>query len=431
MLPSMLAAGTGTLLYTTGASSVTPAPVFVSAGMAGAALRKWALTLNGALAGKGVYAKLGNKDTIYIVGAGVLEGIKKEVRDTTVFNFKTDDVTAVKLTGWKGTLGSPSTLSLEKKDGKWAVASNSALKPNIDPDKVSTMLNNLSNLKAEKFVTSAKGFFWTAGGFEYSLLLLLVALYFLIRGGGACSLDGKIGRAEWLKLARKHRVPTLLDAAADVPPLENLAGYSRLGFDLVAFSGGKALRGPNDTGLLLGRRELIEAAKRNTNPHCGTVGRALPLTEIKIGEEKEILAKGPQVFRGYRNRAEDTRESLDDDGWFHTGDLGELDDDGFLRITGRMKEIIVTSSGKNITPSNIENRLTDHPKIEHAVVFGDDRPYLVALLVPDGDLDEDEAQKVIDEANQEFAKIEQIKKFTIADRELSQDDGELTTQAYA
>jgi long-chain acyl-CoA synthetase len=158
----------------------------------------------------------------------------------------------------------------------------------------------------------------------------------------------------------------------------------------------------------------------------GTVGRALPRTEIKIGDENEILAKGPQIFRGYRNREEDTRESLDDDGWFHTGDLGELDDDGFLKITGRMKEIIVTSSGKNITPANIENRLSDHPKIEHAVVFGDDRPYLVALLVPDGELEESEAQKAIDEANQEFAKIEQIKKFAIADRELSQEEGELT-----
>jgi long-chain acyl-CoA synthetase len=158
----------------------------------------------------------------------------------------------------------------------------------------------------------------------------------------------------------------------------------------------------------------------------GTVGKALPNTEIKIGDENEILVKGPQVFRGYRNREEDTRESLDEDGWFHTGDLGELDDDGFLKITGRMKEIIVTSSGKNITPANIENRLSDHPKIEHAVVFGDDRPYLVALLFPDGELDEGEAEKAIDEANQEFAKIEQIKKFAIADRELSQDEGELT-----
>jgi long-chain acyl-CoA synthetase len=156
------------------------------------------------------------------------------------------------------------------------------------------------------------------------------------------------------------------------------------------------------------------------------VGKPLPRTEVTIGEEGEILVKGPQVFRGYHNREEDTRGVLDDDGWFRTGDLGELDDDGFLRITGRIKEIIVTSSGKNITPTNIENRLTDHPEIEHAVVFGDDRPYLVALIFPEGDIDQDEAQKAIDEANQEFAKIEQIKKFAIAERALSQEEGELT-----
>jgi uncharacterized pyridoxal phosphate-dependent enzyme len=91
--------------------------------------------------------------------------------------------------------------------------------------------------------------------------------------------DGRIRQKEWLELARRHKVPTLLDAAADVPPLERLAGYNRLGFDLVAFSGGKALRGPNDTGLLLGRRPLIEAAKLNTNPHCGTIGRMMKVSK--------------------------------------------------------------------------------------------------------------------------------------------------------
>jgi L-seryl-tRNA(Ser) seleniumtransferase len=91
--------------------------------------------------------------------------------------------------------------------------------------------------------------------------------------------SGRIGRQDWLDLARSQRVPTLLDAAADVPPLERLAGYNRMGFDLVAFSGGKAMRGPNDTGLLLGRRTLIEAAKRNTNPHCGTIGRMMKVSK--------------------------------------------------------------------------------------------------------------------------------------------------------
>jgi L-seryl-tRNA(Ser) seleniumtransferase len=93
------------------------------------------------------------------------------------------------------------------------------------------------------------------------------------------SAEGRIGREEWVKLAQRHKVPSLLDAAADVPPVERLSEYNRLGFDLVAFSGGKALRGPNDTGLLLGRKDLIEAAKRNTNPHCGTIGRMMKVSK--------------------------------------------------------------------------------------------------------------------------------------------------------
>ncbi len=95
--------------------------------------------------------------------------------------------------------------------------------------------------------------------------------------------DGRIQRQAWVELARRFKVPTLLDAAADVPPLERLWTYHKMGFDLVAFSGGKALRGPNDTGLLLGRKDLIEAAKLNTNPHCGTIGRMM-----KVGKEDMI-----------------------------------------------------------------------------------------------------------------------------------------------
>jgi L-seryl-tRNA(Ser) seleniumtransferase len=91
--------------------------------------------------------------------------------------------------------------------------------------------------------------------------------------------DGRIRRAEWVELARRHQVPTLLDAAADVPPVERLSEYNRMGFDLVAFSGGKALRGPNNTGLLLGRKDLVEAAKKNANPHCGTIGRMMKVSK--------------------------------------------------------------------------------------------------------------------------------------------------------
>jgi L-seryl-tRNA(Ser) seleniumtransferase len=95
--------------------------------------------------------------------------------------------------------------------------------------------------------------------------------------------DGRIKRAEWVELAQKHKVPSLIDAAADVPPVENLSAFNKQGFDLVALSGGKALRGPNDTGLLLGRKDLVDAAKLNTNPHCGTIGRMM-----KVGKEDMV-----------------------------------------------------------------------------------------------------------------------------------------------
>ncbi len=112
--------------------------------------------------------------------------------------------------------------------------------------------------------------------------------------------EGRIGRREWIDLARQHKIPTLLDAAADVPPLERLSGYNRMGFDLVAFSGGKAMRGPNDTGLLLGRRPLIEAAKLNTNPHCGTIGRMMKVSK----EDMIALLAAVERFVNLDHKAE-------------------------------------------------------------------------------------------------------------------------------
>src|SRR4051794_29319049 len=166
----------------------------------------------------------------------------------------------------------------------------------------------------------------------------------------------------------------------------------------------------------------------------GTVGKALEGSEIKIAEDDdsdddevgEILIKGPHIFHGYRGLEEETSESFDGD-WFKTGDLGSLDVDGFLTISGRTKEIIVTSSGKNITPTNIEKKISDATGIAQAVVYGDDRNYLVALIeLDDESLGEDDVQKAVDDANSDLAKIEQVKKFKILDRPLSQDEGELT-----
>jgi long-chain acyl-CoA synthetase len=180
----------------------------------------------------------------------------------------------------------------------------------------------------------------------------------------------------------------------------------------------------------------------------GTVGRPLPGVEIRIAEEdEEILVRGPHIFREYWGNPEATAETLVD-GWLHTGDLGSVDDEGYLSITGRKKDIIITAGGKNLTPSNIENDLKQNRFISQAVMHGDRRPFPVALITLDAEeilpwakengLPEElgalsEADKVralvqdeLDRANAHYAQVEQIKKFAILDRDLTVEDGELT-----
>ncbi len=180
----------------------------------------------------------------------------------------------------------------------------------------------------------------------------------------------------------------------------------------------------------------------------GTVGRPLPGVEIRIAEEDgEILVRGPHVFREYWRNPEATAETLVN-GWLHTGDVGSIDDEGYLSITGRKKDIIITAGGKNLTPSNIENDLKQSRYISQAVMHGDRRPFPVALITLDPEeilpwakergLPEDMGalssadevrglvQDELDRANAHYAQVEQIKKFAILDRDLTVEDGELT-----
>jgi len=181
----------------------------------------------------------------------------------------------------------------------------------------------------------------------------------------------------------------------------------------------------------------------------GTVGQVVPGMEAKIAEDGEICLKGVGLFKGYLKDPEKTREAIDKEGWFHTGDLGQMDDEGFITITGRKKDLIITSGGKNVAPNNIENLLKSHPAISQAMAYGDRKPYLTALITLNieemesfleqkGITDRDNeslaehpevikmVQEIVDTKNQELARFEQIKKFVILERDLLQEKDEIT-----
>src|SRR4030066_349582 len=257
-----------------------------------------------------------------------------------------------------------------------------------------------------------------------------------------------------------------------VPPylkLAYLAAYvavfrklkERLGFDRVrvAYSGAApispdVLKFFNAIGLPLiegyGQTEGtgVTTVSRKGQLKIGKVGQPLPGCEVKIAEDGEILVKGPGIFKGYFKNPEATAETLKD-GWLHSGDVGELDEDGFLKITDRKKDLIITAGGKNIAPQNIENQLKFSPYINDAVVIGDRRKFLAAIIVIDEDnvvkFTQDNKiqyttyasltqhpevrkliQKEVDAVNKTLANVETVKKFTILPKKLYEEDGEGT-----
>jgi len=181
----------------------------------------------------------------------------------------------------------------------------------------------------------------------------------------------------------------------------------------------------------------------------GTVGPTIPGVEVKIADDGEVLIRGPNVMKGYYNRPEETAEAIDPDGWFHSGDIGSIDEDGYLSIVDRKKELIITSGGKNIAPLGIESAFNTETYIERVVVIGERRNYLTALVCPNYDMLYDWAQKKnikwesdvelaakpevkkmleerVEAVNEKFARFEQIKKIAVMDHEFSELTGELT-----
>jgi long-chain acyl-CoA synthetase len=231
-----------------------------------------------------------------------------------------------------------------------------------------------------------------------------------------------------------HRARVLITGAAPISP-DLVRWYMALGLDMVE---------------VWGQTECCGAVTGNPRGAVkpGSIGPAMPLSEVRVSPEGELLVRGPGVFMGYLHQPEKTAETLKD-GWLHTGDVGKVDGEGYFTITDRMKDIIITAGGKNITPSEIENQLKFSPYITDAVVIGDRRPYLSALIMIDHENVERYAQEhaipfsnyaslcrrpeiqaliqdEIDKVNRLFARVEQVKKFRLIEQKLGAEDEELT-----
>ncbi len=256
------------------------------------------------------------------------------------------------------------------------------------------------------------------------------------------SLKAQFTLARWLvlnnvrKLIGIHRARYLVTGAAPISP-ELVKWYLALGVPMLEVWGMTETCGAS-TGV---PAERIKP---------GSIGPATAYNEVRIDPTtNEILVRGKNVFMGYLNLPEKTAETIDADGWLHTGDVGVMDEDGYFRITDRMKDIIITAGGKNITPSELENELKFSPYITDAVVIGDKKPYLTVIIMIDQENVEKFAQDndvpfsnyasltrsqevqeliqgVIDATNKKFARVEQIKKFWLLDTQLTAEDEELT-----
>lgn len=251
------------------------------------------------------------------------------------------------------------------------------------------------------------------------------------------ALDNDKGRPS-LALKARHKlfdrlVYARLRAALGGQAAYAISGGAPLGDRLAHFYRGIGLTILEGYGLT----ETTAALCVNTPDavRIGTVGKTLPGTEARLADDGELQFRGGQVFTGYWNNEKATDEVLDSDGWFSSGDLGEIGEDGFIRITGRKKEVLVTAGGKNVAPSALEDRIRSHAYVSQTLVVGDGKPFIAALVTIDreaytGTLDAPElteaVQKAIDDANTQVSKAEAIRKFVILAEDWSEENGYLT-----
>jgi long-chain acyl-CoA synthetase len=278
----------------------------------------------------------------------------------------------------------------------------------------------------EKIYTAVVAAFEEATGVKRALIA------WALRVGRRVSARRQEGRSLSRALALQHR---LADRLVYGKVKARLGGRLRIGI-----SGGAPLAKEiaeffHALDMLIlegyGLTECTTAAtvNRPTRFRFGTVGPALPGVELRTDDDGELLIRSDTIFAGYHKNDEATREVLGDDGWLRSGDIGEIDADGFVTITDRKKDIIVTAGGKNVAPQNLENALKTSSLISQALVIGDKRPYVTALITLEPDVPRDaqeSIQAVVDEVNRELSRYEQIKRFAILPRDFSAEDGELT-----
>ncbi len=257
----------------------------------------------------------------------------------------------------------------------------------------------------------------------------------------------RVGQRTSAYVQRDERVPPLLalqrriaDRLVFSKVKERLGGRIRVGLSGGAPLAKEIIEFFHALGVLIveayGLTEGTSGATANRVDRFrfGTVGTALPGVELKLAPDGELLIRGPMNFAGYLKDEAATREVLDDEGWLYTGDIAQIDDDGFVTITDRKKDILVTAGGKNVAPANLENDLKTHLEISQALVVGDRRPFVAALVTLDPDvtaqLDEEakqrRVQEIVDAVNRDRSRYEQIKKFAIVPRDFSAEEGEVT-----